>query len=558
MADRKDTDSLPRATLTPPKRSRISAVWLIPLLAALVAIGIAIDRILHEGPTIDIVFKSAEGVEAGKTDIRYKDVKIGQVTAVELVQDYSKVLVTAKINKNAEGLMVQDAKFWVVQPRITLSGISGLSTLLSGNYIGFEPGKSTKSERRFTGLEVAPVVSTDQPGREFLLTADNLGSVGVGSPLYYRRMQAGQVTAYQLAEDGKSVRIRVFVNAPYDKFVLEDTRFWNASGLNVSVGAGGVDVRTESLVALLIGGIAFETPSDAAPGPRATADQVFVLYKDRTNAMKQPETIARHYLLYFNDSLRGLSTGAPVTLLGLPAGEVTNVGFSLDPQTLTLRGRVEIVAYPERLVARLSTGQAAAGQAIAENEEQSRALFQRLIQERGMRGQLRSGSLITGQLYVAFDFFPDAPKAEVDWNAPEPVLPTVPSTLPDLESKVTSILAKIDQIPFEAIGTNLKQALATINKAVKDVDKAVGHIDTGVTPELKSAIAELRRALETANRVLQNTDATVLGKDAPVQLELRNALQEITRTARSVRVLSDYLERNPSALLRGKTGKQTR
>ena len=241
MAESTDRDNIPQATVVPKRRQRISVVWIIPILAAVVAIGIAIQRILSEGPTITIVFKAAQGVEAGKTFIKYKDVNIGQVTAVQLSSDHSKVEVTAKIDKSAAGLMVADAKFWVVEPRVTLSGVSGLGTLLSGNFIGFEVGKSNRSQRRFTGLEVPPIITGGQPGRQFVLKASDLGSLGIGSPIYFRRLQVGQVIAYDLSSDGKAMDIKIFVNSPYDKYVNPGTRFWNASGINVSVGAGGVD-----------------------------------------------------------------------------------------------------------------------------------------------------------------------------------------------------------------------------------------------------------------------------------------------------------------------------
>jgi paraquat-inducible protein B len=552
MAEALNGQELPRATLTPRRRGRLSAVWLIPLFAALVAVGIAVDRIMKEGPTITVLFKAAEGVEAGKTLIKYKDVKIGEVSAVELHDNFSKVLVTAKIDKHAEGLMVKDATFWVVQPRVTLSGVSGIGTLLSGNYIGFERGKSEERHRRFVGLEKPPVITTDQPGKQFQLTAADMGSLGIGSPVYFRRLQVGQVVASKLAADGESVQFQVFVNAPFDRFVSSETRFWNASGLDVSLGADGVDVRTQSLVSLLIGGVAFETPTFVAQAEPAVADSSFRLFADRATAMKQPEAIARRYLLYFDDSLRGLSVGAPVTLLGLEAGEVTDVGFEIDPDTSALRGRVEFVAYPERLVARVRPQESENANQFLANEQQSHAFLQRLIEEQGLRGQLRSGSLITGQLYVAFDYVSDAPKVTVDWSAPIPVIPTVPSTLPNLEDKLTGILDRIDEIPFEAIGNEIRQVLATIDQSLKDVDRAVDHINTGVTPELKAGLAELRRVLASADRVLQNTDATLLGPNAPGQLELRNALQEVARAARGVRVLADYLERNPGALIRGK------
>src|SRR5262244_1827290 len=261
MAETTERDNLPQATVVPRRQRRISIIWAIPILAAVVAIGIAIQRILSEGPTITIVFKSAEGVEAGKTFIKYKDVNIGQVTRVQLSPDYSKVELTAKIDKSAAGLMVEDAKFWVVSARVTLSGVSGLGTLLSGNFIGFEVGRSQKAQRRFTGLEVPPIITGGQPGQQFVLRADNLGSLGIGSPIYYRRLQAGQVIAYDLSRDREGVEIKIFIHSPYDKYVNSGTRFWNASGLDISLGAGGVNIRTESLVALLAGGVAFESPA---------------------------------------------------------------------------------------------------------------------------------------------------------------------------------------------------------------------------------------------------------------------------------------------------------
>ena len=239
---------------------------------------------------------------------------------MKLSPDHSKVEVTAKIDKSAADLMVEDAKFWVVEPRVTLSGVSGLSTLLSGNYIGFEVGKSKKQQRKFTGLEVAPIITGGQPGRQFVLRAENLGSLGIGSPIYYRRLQAGQVIAYGLAADGKRIEITIFVNAPYDKYVNPGTRFWNASGVDASIGAGGVEVRTQSLIALIAGGLAFDTPPFVATAEPAAANTAFTLYTDQVAALKQADAISAHYVLYLNESLRGLSVGAPVTLLRATGG----------------------------------------------------------------------------------------------------------------------------------------------------------------------------------------------------------------------------------------------
>jgi paraquat-inducible protein B len=576
-----DDNDLPQATVARRRRGRISVVWLIPILAAVVAVGIAVQRILSEGPTITIVLTLAQGVEAGKTVIKYKDVNIGQVTAVKLTPDYAKVEITAKMTKSASGLMVEDAKFWVVEPRITLSGVSGLGTLLSGNYIGFEAGKSTRTQHTFVGLTEPPIITSGQ-GKAFTLKAAKLGSLGVGAPVYYRSLEAGQVLAYDLSKDGREIDIKIFVNMPYDRYVNPSSRFWNASGIDVSVGATGVEVRTESLVALIAGGVAFDTPAAARAAQPAAANTTFTLHPDRTAALKQPDSISRRYVLYFRETLRGLAVGAPVTMLGLPAGEVVDVGLDIDPTTADLRGRAEIVVYPERLVRRLSPHQAALGQQLKTDEQERVDFFRRLIEERHMRAQLRSGSLLTGQLFVAFDYFPDTPRAKVDWNAEKPVLPAVRSTIPELEAKLSSIVAKLDQLPLDEIGVQVTQALGTLNVTLKDASTTLNKLNTDVTPELKQALEDLRRMIGTADGILTNnvavtlnqvnttleelrvpiatadsvlksTDAALLGKDAPLQQDLRNALTEVTKAARALRILMDYLEQHPESLIRGKT-----
>ncbi len=555
MAEPQDAAALPQATVVPKRRGRVSVVWLVPILAAVVAIGIAVQRLLAEGPTIQIVFKEAEGIEAGKTFIKYKDVKIGQVTAVELTEDYGKVTVTAKIAKSAAGLIVDDAAFWVVEPRVSLSGVSGLSTLLSGNYIGFEAGKSKTTKRHFKGLEIPPVITGDQTGRQFVLHARSLGSLGVGAPVYYRSLRAGQVVAYGLAADGKSIDVRIFVHAPYDKYVTTATRFWNASGVDVSIGANGVDVRTASLVALIAGGLAFETPSFDTGTDLAAANAEFTLYNDQATAMQQPESVAARYVLYFDETLRGLSVGAPVTLLGLPGGTVTDVGLDIHPKTMKIRGRVEVVAYPERLVGQLRKGsfQQRAGEAVVLDTKERQLLIRRVIEHGGLRAQLRSGNLLTGQLYVAFDAFPNAPKVKIDWSRDPVELPVVKSTLPQLEDRLTSILAKIDALQFDEIGRDIRATLAAFDQLMKDTDAAVKKFDVEVTPEIKSALQAFKETSASATEAIKNTDTTLLSPEAPAMQELRATLQEFTRAARSLRILTDYLEQHPEALIRGKT-----
>ncbi len=553
MAEPGDVDPLPKAMAVRPKRTRISVIWIIPILAAVVAIGIAVQRILSEGPTITIIFTAAEGIEAGKTLIKYKDVAIGRVTAVHLTPTYTRVEVTAKITKRAAGLMVEDAKFWVVRPSISLSGVSGLNTLLSGNYIGFEPGTSETSEVGFIGLDVAPII-TEQRGRQFLLKASDLGSLEVGSPIYYRRLPVGQIIEYDLTPDGATVQLKIFVKAPYDRYVLPGTRFWNASGIEVTADADGVNVRTESVVALLIGGISFDTPPFEPQAQPAAANAVFTLYSDRTVAMKAPDPVARHFVLHFNESLRGLAVGAPVTFLGLSAGEVTAVNVALDPTGTTMRSRVQVTFFPERLVGTAgANAEAAKSIAMLQDEQKRRAFVRRQVEERGLRGQLRTGSLLTGQLYVSFDYYPNAPKAKVNLSQAEPELPVVPSTLANLENKLVGIVDKVDKIPLEAIGNSLKKDLDNLDHALTDARKLITNADVQLVPGLKTAVDDLHRTLVAVELAMNNANATLLESNAAAQEDLRNALYEFTRAARSLRVLTDQLERQPSSLIRGKT-----
>lgn len=557
MAEPVDDVELPQATPVAPRRSRISIVWIIPVLAVLVGIGIVVQRIRSEGPTITIVFKAAEGIEAGKTFIRYKDVIIGQVKTVQFTEDYQAVEVTAKISKRAAGLMVDDAQFWVVRPTISLAGISGLNTLLSGNYIGFKSGDSHLERSEFVGLDKAPLVA-GQLGSEFTLRSADLGSLAAGSPVYYRRLPVGQVIGFDLAPDGKSVEIQVFVSAPYDKFVSVGTRFWKVSGIDVSLDANGIAVRTDSLATLLVGGIAFDVPPFVHDTARAAPDASFSLYDDRAIAMKARDAITRQYALRFHESLRGLVVGAPVTYLGVPIGEVTEIGFDFLPERANIVPRVLISFYPERLIPPGDTAQRAKAEEVLKGEEKQRnAFLQRMIDERGLRAQLRTGSLLSGALYVAFDFFPRAPKAAIGQNRGLAELPTVPSDLVDLTEKLTSILGKLDKLPYQEIGSGLTRDLASLDATLKDTSRLVNRVDSDLVPALKADLEALHRTIESVDRTIKNANATLVGPDAPAQQELRDALVEFTRAARSLRVFLEYLERHPESPIRGKAAEST-
>jgi paraquat-inducible protein B len=527
-----ETAHAPEARIVAKKRTRLSLVWIVPFVAAIAGVWVAATRILGEGPAITIAFDSAEGLEAGKTKIEYNGVEIGILTTIRLSDDHRSVVTTAQMEPKTEPFLVEDTRFWVVRPRVSGANVTGLGTLISGAYVTLDIGRSSKRKRRFVALDTPPVVTSDVPGRTFALTTTDLGSVDSGTPVFFRRLQVGEVASYELAEDGQTLSVTVFVESPYDRFVTPNTRFWHASGIDVSLSADGLSVQTQSALSVLIGGIAFETAAADRDLPPAAEGTAFTLYGDRGEAFRMAARDPQTYQLVFNQSVRGLAPGAPVEFRGIPIGEVTSIDAQVDAKTLAFSAPVTIVLDAQRLgvqVRDLEPG--------ADLGALRRKLLDTLV-EHGVRAQLRSGSLITGALFVTFDFFPDAPPAAIDWSQQPVRLPTAPGQLEVIEASATSILRKVDEIPFKAIGDDLHETIVELDRTLVSargaLDSARGALDSG------------QGTLDSANKLIE--PASGLGP------QLISTLEEVSRAARALRTLMDYLERHPEALLRGKTG----
>jgi len=516
------------------KKRRISWIWLIPIVAAIAGSLLVLRTWLEAGPTITITFQTAEGLEAGKTQIRYKDVNVGQIQTIRLSEDRSHVITTAQLAKEAASLAQEGSIFWVVRPRLGFSGVSGLGTLLSGAYIGVDtPRKVDKSHPKteFVGLEAPPEVSQDRAGKRFRLSAHDLGSLDIGSPVYYRRIQVGQVIGYQLSQDGQEVDMQIFVDAPHDRFVTSATRFWNASGVDLQIGADGLKVRTQSLLSVALGGLAFQDIGDAARTV-ASADTKFELFDSETAARAKPDSLAMKVRMRFEQSVRGLSVGAPIDFNGITLGQVDAINLSLDQE----RKRFYVVAdgtiYPDRLGA---VSQTIREEYMSGTDKPSGILLRGLI-EHGMRAQLRTGNLLTGQLYVAMDVFPNAPPVTFEMSIPANI-PTVPNNLDQLQQQVASIAAKLEKIPFDKIGADLRTTLTSASSLMTRLDKQVA-------PQAQVALREASKSLAEIS--------TMLSSDTGLAANSERAIQELGRTARSLRALSDYLQAHPEALLRGR------
>ena len=500
---------------------RPSMVWLIPLVAALVGGFVAWRAFSERGPAITITFKDAEGLEAGKTQVKYKDVEVGIVETVVLAKDLSGVVVHARMVKDADAFLTEGTKYWVVKPRIAGGQVSGLGTLLSGSYIGVDPAREGKHTHEFHGLEVAPIVTTDEPGRTFVLRSDHAGAVEVGAPVFFRQIAVGRVVSSLLGDTDDVVTTRIFVRAPYDQRVHANSRFWNASGIDMSVSAAGLTVDTQSLVSILIGGIAFESPNEIAPV--ADADAVFPLYENHQDAQKRHYARRVPYLLEFSQSVRGLTVGSPVEFRGIPVGDVTDVTLRFDPDKHQFFIPVRIEIEPERFTE------------MHFDDAQRRETLEKLVAA-GLRAQLKSGNLLTGQLVVALDLHPEAPPATVQWHDDVAQLPTVPTPLEEITANLTRIVERLGKLPVEKIGADLSESLASLRVTLRQSE--------GIAPALKSTLATTERTVAS------------LGPDSSVNSELRRALLELSDAARALGLAADQIQTQPNSLLFGKEGHQ--
>ncbi|HSB95899.1 MAG TPA: MlaD family protein, partial [Spongiibacteraceae bacterium] len=501
---------------------------------ALIGGWLAVKSILEAGPMITLTFKNAEGLEAGKTHIKFKDVDIGTVETIALSEDLSQVIVTAKLIKSSEKHLVEGTRFWVVRPRISGGNITGVGTLLSGAYIAVDVGNSRKPQREFIGLETPPPISMEAKGRQILLHSDNLGSLNIGAPIYFRQLKAGQVVGYDLDPDGMGITFKIFVEAPYDKYVNRNTRFWNASGIDIRLDSNGFQVNTQSLLSILLGGIAFETPPGVDLVAEADNSADFNLFEDRTAALKNPEREAYKFDLVFDESARGLTAGAPVDLRGVVVGDVSSKRLDFEPSTHKIIVVVSINLYPERI--NLRTREKAMKNPGRPSYAERKNFLDGLVAS-GLRAQLRMGNPLTGQSFVALDFFRNAKPATINWQPDTPQLPTEVGALDSLQAALTSVAKKIEKFPIEQIGNNLEQMLASGNRLMQ-------RLDSETAPEAQATLQAARKALDELGQTLSN--------DSQFKQDTSAMMRELTRAAQQLRLLSDYLERHPEALLRGK------
>ena len=518
------------------KKRELPLIWLLPLCALLVSGWLIYKTVSEKGPVITINFPSADGLEIDKTKIKYLDVEIGKVTDIAINKDMKTIDVTAEMHKESNGYLTKNTQFWVVRPQIGLSGVTGLGTLMSGAYIAIKPEKGKKA-RHFTGLDTPPVLETNAQGKRFILETTNVGSMGPGTQISFHGITVGEVLDYELAKNAGNIKLTVFVNAPYDQFIRTNTRFWIDSGIDLSAGADGFKLRTGPLISLLAGGIAFRTsPDDQAADtvPENTPFQLFDGYDQSTEVIYHKTVKA---VMYFNESVRGLNIGAPVLLRGIPVGKVTDITLEIDGKTAEINIPVVVEVEPDRI----KTVNKQANRTVKENIAQ--------LVAKGLRAQLQTGSLLTGQLFIALDLFP---KSKIDIHPNDTgylEFPTTPNSLDQITNSAKTIMDKISKLSLETMTTEINKTLESLQSTSKAATKTLVTAD-GTLSTADKTLSSADKAMSSAQQVL-----STLEPGSTTQYELNQLLQELTQTASSVKQLADYLEEHPESLIRGKKEK---
>ena len=561
--DNKNRDDGTGISAAEPVRQRrtLPFIWIVPLVAALVG-GWLIWRTLSDrGSIVTITFETAEGMEAGKTKVKYKAVDVGTVENVTVSADLSHVVVTARMVKQASTYLTDGSRFWVVKPRLGSGGVSGLTTIVSGSYIGIDPGAG-EPETSFKGLEDPPLVQTNTPGRRFLLTSNRLAGLAPGVPISYAGIQVGEVLGYEFTEDWGELRIPVFVHAPYDKLVRPNSRFWNTSGIELSYGPDGPSLSIESLQTLATGGVAFDTPGIENPSAPATEGSTYPLFDNQRSIEAARYTRKLPFLVHFDGSVRGLRPGSPVEFRGIRIGQVTDVKLAWDQASNSVRIPVMLEIEPERI-------DSAPSSSDPSKTSVDYGKVDALVR-RGLRAQVQMGNILTGELVVALDLFPASPPATLDTAGPVPELPAEPNVLDTATRSLTGLMDSLAKAPIGETVEELRaavhsagsllggpattQAMASLSTTLVELDKTMRTVSGEAGPMIRA----LRQASESVAAIGSEAETTlkstnkVIGSAQPVVQDMNGLLRELATAARSIRVFADYLERHPEALIQGK------
>lgn len=524
---------------------RWNIVWVVPILALLIGGWMIYRNLSSQGPVARVRFDTADGIAAGKTEVRCRSVRVGVVKNVKLADDLKSVLIYLELGPDSGGLLRRGTRFWVVRPRVSTTDISGLGTLLTGAYIELDPGPpDAEPWKLFKGRETPPATNRSIPGRRLVLTAEEAGSLVAGSPIYFRGFEVGRIESRKLEEGGARVVYDAFIGEEYGSLVTENTRFWNTSGIDISAGADGFKVRTPSFQAMVSGGATFGVPAGMVAGPQAADGMTFTLFADEDAAKDSGFNPTLKFLLLFNQSVRGLSRSAPVEFRGITIGRVADISLDYLKDATDSRIPVLIEIDPS-LLRRESEAQVLNPQSD----------FLATAVQQGLRASLKTGNILTGALFVDFDYQTDAVPAKLAKVGDLTTFPTVSSGLAQLEAKVTAILDKLQALPLDdtmrKIGTAADEAATTVadaRTALKEIEATAAAARTTLDdPRFRDLPGNLQATLEQMEK-----SVTSVGPEGAIQGDLLRTLDELRSALRAMKALTTTIDEKPNSLLFGK------
>lgn len=515
------------------KIRQLSPIWIVPVMAVAIGIWMLYYTQKNQGPVITLVTLNAEGIVAGKTQIKSRSVDIGRVESVQLSEDLSKVLIKAQMNPGIEALLNEDSQLWVVKPTVGRGGVSGLNTLLSGAYIELQPGKAAVQKYYYELLDSPPIAPADAPGVRVTLLSDDATALAVGDPVLYHGYAVGTVETSNFVAEQGHMTYQLFIRAPYDALVTENVRFWQASGMALDVSAQGVRVELASIATLLSGGVHFDVLEGWPVGDKVASNSEFQLFKNQKAIKEGLYTEYNEYLLFFDESIRGLTAGAPLEYKGVRIGTVAMAPyfFNMDnPLDVAFKKGIPVLVRVE------------AGRLAGEMSLKKLAQELETAVQHGLRAVLKTGSLLTGALYIELvqtDAVIETPQVKVEVPAladaeqsekvevttaeppafssegfvPAPftladhaglkIMPTAPSGLANIEQKVLQVLDKVNSLPVEDVLAQSSATLLQSEKMLKNAEQLIQSLDQLVQDksvqqlpaDIQQSLTELRKTL---------------------------------------------------------------
>ena len=518
--------------------SSAAAIWMVPLLALFIGLWMLFQHWYSQGPSFTLTVATAEGIVAGKTVIRSREVDVGRIEAVELSDDYSHAVLRGRLSNAAAGMLRGDSQFWVVKPRVGREGVSGLSTLLSGAYIELAPGKKGRARDEYAMLDKPPLASLDAKGLRLTLSSRDTRALGEGSPINYQGFTIGQVEEAKFLPEKSEMQYQIFINAPYDILVSSNSRFWLTPGFEVSMSSEGMKVKMDSLESLLDGGITMGLPPGWSPGELVTKMENFTLFQDEASVLAGSLDQFIDYVFLFDDNVGGLHPGAAVQYRGIRVGTVISAPYLIEDKGVQIFKSRQIPVLARIEVQRLSHRYAKA------EKDQWRALFGKQFKE-GLRASLKTSSLLTGGKIIDLNFYPDAPRFEQAKLAGYQVFPTVQGGLDQIERKVNLILDKFVDMDMATTLTKVNGSLTTLDGTLKNISAVSANLNKLTAKDSTQQLpASLNESLKQLQETLQAYDA-----QSQTNQDLRQSVQTLNQLMRELQPLVHSLNEQPSSLI---------